>query len=133
MISAGVIALCILCEYIGRNIFSEFVKVSHNPGAAFGLMGGSPGIALILSGIACIVILCVIYFADIKPLMRLGLSIMAGGAISNLLERIIFGYVIDWIPVPVLDLQYNLADVEIALGAMIVFFSMNVIHSDSSS
>lgn len=104
--------------------------VSHNPGAAFGLMGSNPGITLVLSGIAFAVILCVIYFADMKPLMRLGLSIMAGGALSNLLERFFLGYVIDWIPVPFFNLQYNLADVEIALGTLIVLFAVKITHDD---
>lgn len=130
MINAVVIVLCVLCEYITRRLLIKFMIVSHNPGAAFGLMGSSPGIILVLSGIAFAVILCVIYFADIKPLMRLGLSIMAGGALSNLLERFFFGYVIDWIPVPFFNLQYNLADVEIALGALIVLFAVKITHDD---
>ena len=117
--------LCVLGEYFARELVSRFVNVSHNPGAAFGLMKGTPGIALLLSGIACAVILAVIYLADMKPLTRLGLSVMAGGAVSNLLERIFLGYVIDWIPVPFFDLQYNLADVAISLGALIVFISVS--------
>lgn len=127
MINSAIIVLCVLAEYAARNLASEFVAMSHNPGAAFGLMRGSPGLALILSGIACAGIIWMIYFADMKPLMRYGLSIMAGGAISNLLERIFFGYVIDWIPVPFFDLQYNLADVEISLGALLVFFAVNIL------
>ena len=126
MISAAVIALCILAEQAGRSVAERFVEVSHNPGAAFGIMKGTPGLAILLSGMACAAILGVIYLADMKPLTRLGLSIMAGGALSNLLERIFLGYVIDWIPVPFFDLQYNLADVEIGLGALIVFVMVNL-------
>ncbi len=125
MISAGIILLCAACEYIGREIAGRFLTVSHNTGAAFGIMKGTPGLALTLSEIACAVILGVIYLADMKPLTRIGLSIMAGGAVSNLLERIFLGYVIDWIPVPFFDLQYNLADVLISLGALIVFISVS--------
>ena len=125
MISAGIILLCVLSEYIGREIASKFIAVSHNPGAAFGIMNGTPGLALTLSAIACAVILGVIYLADMRTLTRIGLSIMAGGAVSNLLERIFLGYVIDWIPVPFFDLQYNLADAAISLGALIVFISVN--------
>ena len=125
MISTGIIVLCVLTEYIAREIASEFIAVSHNLGAAFGIMNGTPGLTLALSGAACAVILGVIYLADMKTLTRLGLSFMAGGAVSNLLERIFLGYVIDWIPVPFFDLQYNLADVAISLGALIVFISMS--------
>ena len=125
MSSLAVIVVCILSEQIGREVVSGFAAVSRNPGAAFGLMGGSPGVALVLSGIACGVILGVIFFGKVRPLTRFGLSMMAGGALSNLLERIILGHVIDWIPVMFLDLRYNLADVEISLGALITFIAVN--------
>ena len=57
---------------------------------------------------------------------RLGLSIMAGGALSNFFERIFLGHVIDWIPFPFsfLEINFNLADVEISLGAFIIFAGM---------
>lgn len=124
MFSAGVIGLCVLAEYLGRSIAEKYVVVSHNYGAAFGIMRGIPGAALLLSGAACAVILGVIFLVQMRPVMRLGLSMMAGGALSNLGERILWGYVVDWIPVVFMDLQYNLADVEISLGALIVFVMM---------
>ena len=130
MISAGIILLCVLGEYAARETACRFLTVSHNPGAAFGIMKGTPGIALTLSGIACAVILGVIYLADMKPLTRIGLSVMAGGALSNFLERVFLGYVVDWIPVPFLDLRYNPADVAISLGALIVFISMSKSRSE---
>ena len=125
MTSLAVIVVCVLAEQIGRELVSGFAAVSHNPGAAFGIMGGTPGIAMMLSGAACAVILGVIFFGKVRPLTRFGLSVMAGGALSNLLERIILGYVVDWIPVPFMDLHYNLADIEISLGALITFIAVN--------
>ena len=64
----------------------------------------------------------------INFLTRLGLAIMAGGALSNFLERIILGYVIDWIPFPFsfLEINFNIADVEISLGAFIVFIALSI-------
>ncbi len=116
--------LCILSEYVCRSIAEKYIAVSHNYGAAFGIMKGIPEVALMLSGVACVAILVVICFVRMRPMMRVGLSVMAGGALSNLGERILWGYVVDWIPVPFMDLQYNLADVEISLGALIVFVMM---------
>ena len=133
MLSAVVMAVCVLAEYVGRNIAEKYIEVSHNYGAAFGILGGIPEVALLLSGIACAAILGVIYFVEMRPVMRLGLSVMAGGALSNLGERILWGYVVDWIPVPFMDLQYNLADVEISLGALIVFVMMMNDSPDESS
>ena len=133
MISAGVMVLCVLSEYVCRSIAEKYVAVSHNYGAAFGIMKGIPEVALMLSGAACMAILGVICFVRMRPVMRLGLSVMAGGALSNLGERILWGYVVDWIPVPFMDLQYNLADVEISLGALIVFVMMMNDSPDESS
>ena len=115
--------VCVLAEYLGRCAFSELTKITYNPGAAFGLLGNVPGFTLWLSGLSFAAIAGVIIFGRLKPLTRLGLSVMAGGALSNLLERIFIGYVLDWIPVPFMDLYFNLADVEISIGALITFFS----------
>ena len=125
MISAAVIILCALSEHVIRFALNGRITESYNPGAAFGMLGGRPGISLLLSGIACAVIMCVIYFARMKRITRLGLCVMAGGALSNMIERVYLGYVIDWIPVPFMNLQYNLADVYIALGALTVFVAVN--------
>lgn len=111
-----------MIEHLARIFFA--VRLSYNTGAAFGIFGGSPVFTLILSGISCVLLLCVLFFADINSLMRFGLSVMSGGALSNLIERILLGYVIDWIPFPFwFDLNFNLADVEISLGALIAFIS----------
>ena len=123
MRSGIIILLCILLEHIARFIFAG--TLSYNAGAAFGIFGSSPVFTLILSGIACVMILYAVFFMNIKPLMRAGLSVMSGGALSNLIERILLGHVIDWIPFPLsfIDLNFNLADVEISLGALIAFLS----------
>ena len=50
---------------------------------------------------------------------------MAGGALSNFLERFFLGHVIDWIPSPIFfAINFNLADVEISLGALIAFLAI---------
>ena len=57
---------------------------------------------------------------------RLGLAIMSGGALSNFLERFFLGHVIDWIPSPFsfIEINFNLADVEISIGALIIFLAL---------
>lgn len=123
-----IITVCIIIEHGTRTALKDFIKFTYNTGAAFGILSGVPKIALILSGISCLIIFFVLAFMKLKPLRRFGLSVMLGGAVSNLIERIFFGCVIDWIPVPLpfflfSDLHFNLADVEISLGAFIAFLS----------
>ena len=122
-----IIVICILVEHISRISLGDFIKLSYNSGAAFGIFNNFPEVALILSCSVCLIIFFALAFLKLKPLLKIGLSIMLGGAISNLLERIFFGHVIDWIPFPFTflfsDLNFNLADVEISLGALIAFLS----------
>ena len=126
MTSAVIVLLCVAGEYLARTALREFVVYSYNTGAAFGIMGGSPDVLVILEVVANIILLGVLFFAKMRLTTRLGLSLMLGGALSNLGERFLLGHVIDWIPVPFMNLQYNLADIAISLGALIVFIKANM-------
>ena len=132
MTSAVIVVLCVAGEYIARTALREFVVYSYNTGAAFGIMGGSPEILLWLEAAANVILLGVLLFAKMRMITRAGLSLMLGGALSNLGERFLLGHVIDWIPVPFMNLQYNLADVCISLGALIVFLAVNKTGGESS-
>ena len=125
MTSAVIVLLCVAGEYLARTALREVVVYSYNTGAAFGIMGGSPSLLLILEAAANVILLGILLFAKMRMITRVGLSLMLGGALSNLGERILLGHVIDWIPVPFMNLQYNLADVCISLGALIVFLAVN--------
>ena len=118
-----IILSCVLIEHIARFLFSnfDFIELTYNSGAAFGILKDVPELTLILSSLACGVIFLVIIFSKLNRFSKIGLSIMLGGAISNLIERIFFGHVIDWIPFFMFELNFNLADVEISLGALIAF------------
>ncbi|MBQ3395948.1 MAG: signal peptidase II, partial [Synergistaceae bacterium] len=96
MRSGIIIIICILLEHTARFFFAH--TMSYNAGAAFGLFGSSPVFTLWLSGLACTFLLCILFFVNMKTSTRTGLAVMSGGALSNLIERIILGHVIDWIP-----------------------------------
>ena len=120
LLTLALIILCVLIEQCARIFFDT---LSYNTGAAFSLFSGSPEFILILSGISCAVIILLCLFAGMNKFIRLGLAVMSGGALSNFLERFFLGHVIDWIPSPFqfLEINFNLADVEIILGAFIIF------------
>lgn len=59
----------------------------------------------------------------------LGLSLFCGGSISNLFDRIAFGWVVDFVNFSLVGLRpyiFNLADVEIGIGITIVIFSIAI-------
>ena len=129
MLSTVVILFCLAAEFFGREaavrMFPNYVSYTYNTGAAFGLLEEAPAMLINLEIMANVAVLLLLVFARLKTFMRVGLSMMFGGALSNLGERFLFGHVVDWIPVPFTSLQFNLSDVFIALGALIVFVALN--------
>lgn len=119
-----IIAACVLIEQAAKIFLSKFLSFTYNTGAAFSLFSNFPELILILSGVSCVILIFVCLFAKMNFFTRLGLSIMSGGALSNFLERIFLGHVIDWIPspFPFIEINFNLADVEISLGALIILY-----------
>jgi signal peptidase II len=97
----------------------------YNPGAAFSFLGDAGGWQRYLfTGIGVIAAIVMIYLLKKHASQRLfcwALSLILGGAIGNVIDRIVYGHVIDF-----LDFHYqaqyhfpafNLADSAITLGA----------------
>ena len=116
--------------------FLSFVLV-HNTGAAFGILssaGGWQNIFFIsLALIACVVILWVIRRLGPKDMLIVfGLMLILGGAAGNLIDRLVHGYVIDFI-----DVYYhawhwpafNIADSAITIGALLLAVDALVLGS----
>ena len=105
----------------------------HNPGVAFGLLSDLdlPFKPYATTALALLALAGIAYYArHIRPderLARLGLSIILGGAIGNLIDRVRVAYVVDFV-----DLYwgtwhfwaFNVADASITIGAILVFFEL---------
>jgi signal peptidase II len=94
----------------------DFVHV-HNPGVAFGFLGGG-GLPVLLVTAAALGLL-VGYFARHPelPLLWLPTGLLLGGALGNLLDRIRQGYVTDFIHFPHWP-AFNVADMCITGGVI---------------
>ena len=125
--NSAVIFFCVMLEQAAKILFAESLTFTYNTGAAFSIFSNSPEFILIFSGISCAVLIFVCFFVKMNFYARLGLSIMSGGALSNFLERFFFGHVTDWIPSPFsfIEINFNIADVEISLGALTAFAALN--------
>lgn len=104
----------------------------HNPGAAFSFLAGAGGwqrwfFALVAIGV-CVVLLQWLRATPAKQWwMRTALALIMGGALGNLYDRIIHGYVVDFISVHYGGWYFpafNLADSAITVGAAILIFDM---------
>ncbi len=113
----------------------------HNPGAAFSFLAGAGGwqrwfFALVAIGV-CVVLLQWLRATPAKQWwMRTALALIMGGALGNLYDRIIHGYVVDFISVYYGDWYFpafNLADSAITVGAAILIFDMVFISGRTES
>ncbi len=122
-----------LHEY--RPVIDGLLSISHvrNRGAAFGILAeaGLPYQALLLSLVSLLALGAIaIYALRLPPqarLPRLALALVLGGAIGNLIDRLRFGYVVDFIHVywgqhvwP----DFNLADSAISTGVVLLLLDM---------
>lgn len=104
----------------------------HNPGAAFSFLSSADGWQRwLFTGIAIIVSLYILFWmlrTEKQDLaIRIGLALVLGGAIGNLLDRLIYGFVIDFIQVhygPWYFPDFNLADSSITIGAGFIIWAI---------
>lgn len=95
---------------------------SLNEAGVFGLPLGNG--TLILIAVALAVGLLVVLLAGVdRPPARLGLWLILGGAVSNLIDRVTAGGVVDVITIENLT-RFNLADVMIVLGVLSLIRSL---------
>jgi signal peptidase II len=113
------------------NLFS-IVHV-RNTGAAFGIGANAESqvVPLLLNSGAILVFLIVVAYALRTPLtdrtLQIGLHLILGGAIGNLVDRFRFGYVVDFLDIYVRDHHwpaFNVADSAICIGIALLFLDM---------
>ncbi|MHC1547082.1 signal peptidase II [Phyllobacterium sp. K27] len=97
----------------------------HNEGIAFSMLSGMHDIALI--GLTLVVIAFVSYLwwttSAGRWVSRTGFALIIGGALGNLIDRSVHGYVIDYVLFHLPSWSFavfNLADAYISVGAALV-------------
>jgi signal peptidase II len=108
-----------------RVVIDGWLNLVHgrNSGALFGLLPQSAPIFAVVS--LGVVALIVVYHrrAGRGHLTTLALGLLLGGAIGNLLDRLQFGYVVDWVDMGVGSWRfftYNIADAAITTAILLL-------------
>ncbi len=104
------------------------LTLAHNYGAAFSFLSDAGGWQRwLFTGLASIVtIVLVIWLLRLprgEKLTQAALSLVIGGAVGNLIDRVVNGYVVDYIDVYYRDAHwpaFNLADSAITLGVILL-------------
>jgi signal peptidase II len=116
----------------GQSLFEAgFFKIirGYNTGAVFGLFQGQSFILTIIAFVGVIVLLLYAYLFNRRSslldnmLSRIGIGLVLGGAIGNLIDRLCFGGVTDFISVGWWP-AFNIADSAIVVGVIIFAYSL---------
>ena len=121
--------------YNSISVIPGFFNLTHvqNPGGAFGFMANqSPNLRIILFLIVSFLAICLILFLYINtpkthPLLATGFAMIFGGAIGNLIDRIRFGKVVDFLDFYIGNLHwpaFNVADSSVSVGIAIFIFHL---------
>jgi signal peptidase II len=107
---------------------TPFARIVHwkNTGAAFGIFQGFGNVFTILAIVVSIAILY--YFPQVPRrdwTLRFAMGLQLGGAIGNLIDRLFFGSVTDFISVGNFAV-FNIADASISIGVAILVLGMLV-------
>ena len=102
-----------------------FLHLVHiqNTGAAFGVFKDLGSNFFILLSVVAVVI--VLSLLKKNMYSRFGLSLVLGGALGNLIDRIRFGKVVDFIDFSVGNYHwpaFNVADSSLTIGMSVIFF-----------
>lgn len=113
-------------------LFPDLISIEkvYNTGAAFSMLEGN-NIFLICVAVA---ILLFIFYAVFKrnsalsKMQTLAFALIAGGALGNLVDRVLYQHVIDFIQLEFVRFPiFNFADVFINIGVIILIFSFLVV------
>lgn len=138
-VAAAVIAIDQLSKYVIAHTFAwgESLTLTpffdlvcaHNTGAAFSLLNNQPGwqrgFFIVLASIASVVILALLRRGYGSTLTRYGLSLVLGGALGNLIDRVVLGYVVDFLSFHIGGYAwpaFNIADSAITVGAVLLLW-----------
>ncbi len=130
-------AVYLLADDSSVRVLGEFFMFTlvYNRGGAMGTNLGSSTYYLVASTLILIFLLYYIYLARADRILSCTLALIAGGALGNIIDRIRLGQVVDFIDVDIPDVTlfnysihrwwtFNLADVAITSGIMLLFLRM---------
>ncbi|MDI3478220.1 MAG: signal peptidase [Thermoanaerobacterium sp.] len=103
-----------------NNIF-HFTYV-ENRGAAFGILQNRTLFFIIITVIVGTILIYSIVKIPGSTFYKFTLSMILGGAIGNLIDRVRLGYVVDFIDFKFFPAVFNLADSMIVVGAFLLCY-----------
>lgn len=110
-------------------VLGSFFRLTyiHNPGAVFGLRLGGTYVHLLFAGVALVLLGSMLWrMPATERLGRTGLGLVLGGAVGNVVDRVRFGSVVDFLDFGIGSLRwwvFNVADACVTVGAGLLILS----------
>ncbi|MGN0789697.1 MAG: signal peptidase II [Christensenellales bacterium] len=104
------------------------LQEAHNYGASFGIFEGKQTMLVVLTAVVMVALSVLLVVKPKLPtLARSGIILIIGGGVGNLVDRIVYGYVRDFIDYTFLDTFFgidfaigNIADIFLLVGTFMV-------------
>lgn len=100
------------------------LRYVENTGGAFGIFPRRSHLFLLVTVASVGLIIYLLFFSNISQfVVKLGLALLLGGSCGNMIDRIVYGAVIDFIQFGNTPI-FNLADVAIVSGTGLIVFGL---------
>jgi len=148
VIFLGLAIFCIVVDQLTKFLAEKFIDINqtltvlpdilsitkvYNTGAAFSLFNGSTVVLILISIAALLLILTFVLKKDstMNKGEVIGLAFIAGGAVGNLIDRLIYLHVIDFLQIEFITFPiFNFADIFINIGVIILIVSILMCKHD---
>ena len=111
-------------KLINKDLLILTIEYIRNYGAAFNILSGSRLFLSLISIISTIILMYLIFIREDKRINKYGLSFIVAGSIGNGVDRIFYGYVIDFIKIKFVDFPvFNIADIAINIGILVIIIN----------
>ena len=111
-------------KLINKDLLIFTLEYIRNYGAAFNILSGSRLFLSLISIISTIILMYLIFIREDKRINKYGLSFIVAGSIGNGVDRIFYGYVIDFIKIKFVDFPvFNIADIAINIGILVMIIN----------
>ena len=111
--------------FFNKSLYIFSFNYIRNYGAAFNIFEGNRIFLSLTSIFSSLILIYFIFFKEtINSINRYGLSLILSGSLGNGIDRLLKGYVIDFINLDIIDFPiFNIADISINIGCIILIFN----------
>ena len=113
---------------VNINIISHVFRLNYyqNTGAAWSILEGEQTLLIVVTFIMLVLIFNMMYSYEDNKLNNIAFGLLIGGIIGNLIDRVFYAYVRDFIELIVFGYNFpifNIADMGIVIGVILIIIS----------